>query len=353
MNWMKLKGKKVFHFKFLIMHVKIQGGGDGKYSNSGSCSGVVAYLEHEDFQRMQKGEKIETFFSHNNDEVDPNFIIDSIDNNRKKLCKSDAKFFVLTLSFRDSEIKHLTKIDNNISERIKNFVRHEVMERYAENFNKNLKAENLMYFAKIHHERKKDSKNEFNHHCHIVISRKTLNGKIRISPMTNHINTKDGAVKGGFARKEFYEKVEKSFDNRYVYPREFQETFEFNNGMKKGNPDVVKMLMEQQYATKNEKHLQLKEIKLILDKLNLRQDVTENIMKGFHYELDGNFALKKSNEEIRFVKDNISIGLMGNQFELKIGNEKFSNWLEQFRLSNSNSEQNELEQNKRKRKFTR
>lgn len=39
--------------------------------------------------------------------------------------------------------------------------------------------------------------------------------------MTNHIHTKDGPVKGGFARKEFYEKVEKSFDRRYIYPREF------------------------------------------------------------------------------------------------------------------------------------
>lgn len=81
------------------MHVKIQGGGDGKYSNSGSCSNVVSYLEHEDFERIQNDEKVETFFSHNNDKVDPNFIIDSIDNNRKKLCKNDAKFFVITISF--------------------------------------------------------------------------------------------------------------------------------------------------------------------------------------------------------------------------------------------------------------
>lgn len=76
--------------------------------------------------------------------------------------------------------------------------------------------------------------------------------------------------------------------------------------MKKGNPDVVKLLMEQQYTTKDEKQLQLKEIRLLLDKLNLRQDVIENILKGFHYELDGSFAFKNSNEEIRFDKDNIS-----------------------------------------------
>lgn len=44
------------------MQIKIQGGGDGKFSNSGSCSNVVAYLEHEDFKRIQKGEKIQSFF---------------------------------------------------------------------------------------------------------------------------------------------------------------------------------------------------------------------------------------------------------------------------------------------------
>lgn len=335
------------------MHVKIQGGGDGKYSNSGSCSNVIAYLEHEDLERLQKGEKIETFFSHNDDKVDPNFIIDSIDNNRKKLCKSDSKFFVLTLSFIDSEIKHLTKIDDDIPERIRNFVREEVMERYAENFNKNLKSEDLMYFAKIHHERKKDSKNEFNHHCHIVVSRKTLNGKIRISPMTNHINTNEGAVKGGFARKDFYEKVEKSFDDRFVYPREFQETFEYNNGMKKGNPETMKLLMEQQFKTIDSKQSQLKEIELELKGLGLDKETIDKMLKGYHYDLKGIFSLKDSSEKIVFQNDTVSIGLMDNQFKLKVGNEKFSNWIEQFKMGNSNAEQNDLEQNKRKRKFTR
>lgn len=335
------------------MHVKIQGGGDGKYSNSGSCSNVIAYLEHEDLERLQKGEKIETFFSHNDDKVDPNFIIDSIDNNRKKLCKSDSKFFVLTLSFSDSEIKHLTKIDDDIPERIRNFVREEVMERYAENFNKNLKSEDLMYFAKIHHERKKDSKNEFNHHCHIVVSRKTLNGKIRISPMTNHINTNEGAVKGGFARKDFYEKVEKSFDDRFVYPREFQETFEYNNGMKKGNPETMKLLMEQQFKTIDSKQSQLKEIELELKGLGLDKETIDKMLKGYHYDLKGIFSLKDSSEKIVFQNDTVSIGLMDNQFKLKVGNEKFSNWIEQFKMGNSNAEQNDLEQNKRKRKFTR
>ena len=27
------------------MHIKIQGGGEGKYSNAGSCSSLISYLE--------------------------------------------------------------------------------------------------------------------------------------------------------------------------------------------------------------------------------------------------------------------------------------------------------------------
>ena len=39
------------------MHIKIQGGGEGKYSNTGSCSSLISYLEHEDLERQTQGEK--------------------------------------------------------------------------------------------------------------------------------------------------------------------------------------------------------------------------------------------------------------------------------------------------------
>ena len=37
------------------MHVKIQGGGDGKYANRESCAALVNYLQHEDKERLEKG----------------------------------------------------------------------------------------------------------------------------------------------------------------------------------------------------------------------------------------------------------------------------------------------------------
>ena len=38
------------------MNVKIQGSGNGTYANTGSCVAVTNYLQHEDLERMKKGE---------------------------------------------------------------------------------------------------------------------------------------------------------------------------------------------------------------------------------------------------------------------------------------------------------
>ena len=53
------------------MIVKVQGGGGGTYANTGTSEGVINYLQHEDFKRMQEGRKIEHFFSHAEDRVNP------------------------------------------------------------------------------------------------------------------------------------------------------------------------------------------------------------------------------------------------------------------------------------------
>ncbi len=40
------------------MNVKIQGSGNGTYANTGSCVAVTNYLQHEDLERMKKGEEV-------------------------------------------------------------------------------------------------------------------------------------------------------------------------------------------------------------------------------------------------------------------------------------------------------
>lgn len=45
------------------MNVKIQGSGNGTYANTGSCVAVTNYLQHEDLERMKKGEEVQPFFN--------------------------------------------------------------------------------------------------------------------------------------------------------------------------------------------------------------------------------------------------------------------------------------------------
>ena len=40
------------------MNIKIQGGGSGTYANTGSCTGVTTYLQHEDLERMKNGQEV-------------------------------------------------------------------------------------------------------------------------------------------------------------------------------------------------------------------------------------------------------------------------------------------------------
>jgi hypothetical protein len=87
-----------------------------------------------------------------------------------------------------------------------------------------------------------DFKGRLNMHCHLIVSRKDQSNKVKISPLTNHRNTKKGAIKGGFDRTALFENVEKGFDKLFGYNRQLSETFEYCNTMKNGNlTDKLKM----------------------------------------------------------------------------------------------------------------
>ena len=49
------------------MNIKIQGGGSGTYANTGSCTGVTTYLQHEDLERMKNGREVQPFFNNSRD----------------------------------------------------------------------------------------------------------------------------------------------------------------------------------------------------------------------------------------------------------------------------------------------
>ena len=61
------------------MNIKIQGGGSGTYANTGSCTGVTTYLQHEDLERMKNGREVQPFFNNSRDYISAQEVTFKID----------------------------------------------------------------------------------------------------------------------------------------------------------------------------------------------------------------------------------------------------------------------------------
>ncbi|WP_101689962.1 DUF5712 family protein [Dysgonomonas massiliensis] len=228
------------------MNVKIQGG-DEVYSNTGSCYNVVCYLEHEDYLHMLDGEHIEPFFSQDKDDLRKKYFVPEMDNNKAKLCRKDAKFYVLTVSPSQQEIEHMGTSQFERSEAFKRFIREQIISVYAKGFGKDLTADDILYFAKIHHSRKSGTDRQM--HAHIVVSRKTKDNRIKISPRTNHRKGQNsGAVKSGFDRTQFYQKVEEVFDQFFSYSRQLTEKFAYLNTVKNNTIEELENYLKSEFS---------------------------------------------------------------------------------------------------------
>ena len=206
---------------------------NGIYNNSGSCRNLVNYMEHEDMERMIKGVFVEGFFNLSNDDVSKAAVIKEIDSNIGQLMKTDAKFYAIHISPSEKELVQMGKTEKEQSDAMKQYIREVFIPAYAQNFNKDLTADDIKFFGKIHFKRDR-SDNKLNMHCHLIVSRKDQSNKKKLSPLTNHRNTKNGAIKGGFDRKTLFQQVETGFDKLFGYQRDLQETFVYCNTMKNG-----------------------------------------------------------------------------------------------------------------------
>ena len=243
------------------MNVKIQGGGGGTYANTGSCTGVVTYLQHEDLERIRQGQQAEPF-------VSPKEVTYKIDHNRAQLHKTDAKFFVITVSPSEKELAAMGASPEEQARAMKEYIRKDIIPAYAENFNKGLQADNIEYYAKIHYTRTGERLNDM--HAHIIVSRKDRANKLKLSPKTNHRGTAKGAVRGGFDRTDFFRKCERCFDVRMNYNREIKESFEYLNAIKNGTTAEIR-----QQAIKAVQHEAAREASKEIGK-----KVTRKIVKG-------------------------------------------------------------------------
>lgn len=207
---------------------------NGVYNNAGSSRRLANYLEHEDMERMEQGIYTEGFFNLNQDDLYKSQVVKDIDVNIGQLLKTDAKFYAVHVSPSEKELQEMGNTEQEQAEAMKRYIREVFIPEYAKNFNKGLSAEDIKFYGKIHFNRDR-SDNHLNMHCHLIVSRKDQSNKVKISPLTNHRNTKKGVITGGFDRTALFENVEKGFDKLFGYHRQLSETFEYCNTMKNGN----------------------------------------------------------------------------------------------------------------------
>ena len=227
------------------MHIDFAPPSGGTYNNAGSSRQLVSYMEHEDVERMERGIYTDGFFDLTDDNIYKSKVIKDIDSNIGQLLKTDAKFFAIHVSPSEKELRAMGNTEQDKAEAMKRYIRKVFIPEYAKNFNKGLSGADIKFYGKIHFDRSR-SNNELNMHCHLIVSRKDQTNKKKLSPLTNHKNTKNGVIKGGFDRVNLFRQAEQGFDKLFGYNRQLSESFEYANTMKNGNIDDKLKMQEQE-----------------------------------------------------------------------------------------------------------
>lgn len=225
------------------MHIDFAPPSNGTYNNAGSSRQLANYLEHEDLERMEKGVYTEGFFNLTDNNIYKSKVIKDIDTNIGQLLKTDAKFYAIHVSPSEKELRVMGNTEQEQAEAMKRYIREVFIPEYAKNFNKGLSETDIKFYGKIHFSRS-HSDNRLNMHCHLIVSRKDQSNKVKISPLTNHRNTKKGVIAGGFDRAALFENVEKGLDKLFNYHRQLSEKFGYCNTMK--NSPVMNKLLTQE-----------------------------------------------------------------------------------------------------------
>ncbi|RHL57945.1 DUF5712 family protein [Bacteroides thetaiotaomicron] len=215
------------------MHIDFAPPSGGTYNNAGSSRQLVSYMEHEDLERMEKGIYTDGFFNLMDDNIYKSKVIKDIDGNIGQLLKTDAKFYAIHISSSESELRAMGNTEQEKAEAMKRYIREVFIPEYANNFNKGLSEADIKFYGKIHFDRSR-SDNKLNIHCHLIVSRKDQANKKKLSPLTNHKNTKKGTVTGGFDRVNLFQQAEQGFDKLFDYKRQLVESFDYCNTMKNG-----------------------------------------------------------------------------------------------------------------------
>ena len=225
------------------MHIDFAPPSNGIYNNVGSSRQLANYMEHEDLERMEKGTYIDGFFNLTEDNIYKSKVIKDMDTNIGQLLKIDAKFYAIHVSPSEKELRAMGNTEQEQAEAMKRYIRKVFIPEYAKNFNKGLSEIDIKFYGKIHFDRNR-SDNELNIHCHLIVSRKDQANKKKLSPLTNHKNTKKGAVTSGFDRVNLFQQAEQGFNKLFGYDRQQSESFNYHNTMK--NNSIFEQLKQQE-----------------------------------------------------------------------------------------------------------
>lgn len=248
------------------MHIDFAPPSNGTYNNTGSSRQLANYMEHEDLERMEKGIYTEGFFNLTDDNTYKSKVIKDIDTNIGQLLKTDAKFYAIHISPSEKELRAMGNTEQEQAEAMKCYIREVFIPEYAKNFNKELSEADIKFYGKIHFDRSR-SDNELNMHCHLIVSRKDQTNKKKLSPLTNHKNTKNGIIKGGFDRVNLFQQIEQGFDKLFSYNRQKIEAFDYQNTMK-NNPIYEQLKLQEQKLEPNERKTEIKQNSNLEDNTN-------------------------------------------------------------------------------------
>jgi hypothetical protein len=226
-------------------------------ANKGSSSDLVHYLEKENrvAAKQQSGSEPEQWFSNGRLDIQPIEVKNKIDNNRAKLANNEAKFFLININASQKEISFLKEKygEKGAEEKLKEYGI-KVMDEYARNFKRpGINSSNdLVWFGKLEHYRyysykdkevrqglkqKAERKEGEQMHLQIIVSRKDVTNKIKLSPQNKSRgrNAEHSKKVGQFDRVAFKASGEKVFDLHFSFDRGLEDSFRYANGMKNGN----------------------------------------------------------------------------------------------------------------------
>lgn len=226
-------------------------------NNKAGSAQLVNYLEKENRAVSEDGHAKELWFNTKSREIIPQEVRVTIDNNIAKLSRNDAKFFLVNISPSQKEITFLKESfgDQEAEEKLKQYAVR-VMDAYADNFKRPgiQDSKDLLWYGKLERYRYYsfkdpeieqgtvkigDRKAGEQLHVQIIVSRKDISNKIKLSPMNNSrgSNKQHSQRLGQFDRVAFKGSGELIFDQMFDFDRLLKDTMNYALTMKKGSPE--------------------------------------------------------------------------------------------------------------------